>query len=157
MCRAMSVWVLLCGLVMMQAPVSQTRPEASVRKDIDLAFGSSKVVVLVISPAKSAGEESDSEAYGDWADYLHEFSSSVPSDTKIVKLTSAKYRQAVEEPKIRRDFATVFLKDATHALLYDGMVVEPKVYKLGLGWLHQHAEEKDLATYGLVQRPAQLK
>jgi hypothetical protein len=153
----MSVWVLLCGLVMMQSTVSQTRQETGARKDIDLAFSGKKVVVLVIAPAKSAGEESQSEAYGDWADYLNEFSSSLPSDTKIIRLTSDKYRQAIEEPKIRHDFATVFLKDATHALLYDGMVVEPKVYKLGLGWLNQHAEDKDLAAYGLQQRPAQLK
>jgi hypothetical protein len=137
--------------------VSQTRPEAGARRDIEQAFDSNKIVVLVIAPAKSAGQENESEAYGDWADYLKEFSASAPSDSKIIKLTSTKYRQTFEEPKIRHDFATVFLKDSTHSLVYDGMVVEPKVYKLGVGWLNQRADDKSLVAYGLQERPAKLK
>ncbi|MGD0758917.1 MAG: hypothetical protein ABR921_08435 [Candidatus Sulfotelmatobacter sp.] len=157
MCRLMSAWVLLCGLTMMQPSVSQAPQETGARKDIDLAFGGNKVVVLVIAPAKSAHEDDNSEAHGDWADYLNGFSSSAPADTKIIRLTPAKYRQVVEEPKIRRDFATVFLRDSTHSLLYDGMILEPKVYKLGLAWLHQHPDDKEMAAYGLQERPSRLK
>jgi len=154
--RLWSVWVLLCGLVMLQFAASQSKQNAGLCKDIAQAFESKKVVVLVIGPAKSAGQD-ESEAYGDWADYLNAFSSSAPSDTKIIKLTPTKYSQTVEEPKIRRNFATVFMKDATHSLLYDGMIVEPKVYKVALAWLHENADNKDLATQGLQEKPARLK
>jgi hypothetical protein len=154
--RPSSVWVLLCGLVMLQFAASQSKQNAGPCKDIAQAFEGKKVVVLVIAPTKSAGQD-DSEAYGDWADYLNAFSSSAPSDTKIIRLTPAKYGQTLEEPKIRRNFATVFMKDSTHSLLYEGMIVEPKVYKVALGWLHENADSKDLAAQGLQERPARLK
>lgn len=153
--RRLFLALLLCGLLMMQSSATQKGQSADPRKDIDQAFGSGKFVVLVVAPAKSADE--DSEAYGDWAEYLNAFSSSVPANTKIIKLTAARYKLTVEEPKIRREFATVFLKDATHALLYDGMILEAKVYKVGLGWLHQNATDKELAGQGLKEKPAQLK
>jgi hypothetical protein len=154
--RPLSVWVLLCGLMMLQPAASQRQQTAGPCKDVEQALASKKVVVLVIAPAKSPGQD-ESEAYGDWADYLNAFSSSVPADTKIIKLTPAKYSQTVEEPKIRRNFATVFMKDSTHSLLYDGMIVEPKVYKVALGWLHENADSKDLAAQGLQEKPARLK
>jgi hypothetical protein len=115
------------------------------------------VVVLVIAPPKSAGEKDESEAYGDWADNLNGFASSAPPDIQIIRLTPARYRQEVEEPKIRRTFATVFLRDSTHALLYDGMIVEAKAYKVGDGWLHQHPDDKAITAYGLQEKPAKLK
>ncbi len=157
MSRLATAWIVFCGLIIMQSNVGNTHHEAAARKEIDQAFSSSKVVVLVIAPPKSAGEEGESEAYGDWADTLNGFASSAPSDTKIIKLTPAQYSQELEEPKIRRGFATVFLRDPTHALLYDGMIVEAKAYKVGLGWLHQHPDEKAMTAYGLEQKPAKLK
>ena len=150
-------WLLLCWLMVFQSNVGSPQREANAHQKIEQAFSSGKMVVLVVAPQKSAGDE-ESEAYGDWADNLNGFASSLPADTKIVKLTAAQYKQDVEEPKIRRPFATLFLRDSTHALLHDGMIVEAKAYKIGLDWLHQQQQdEKTIAAYGFREQPAKLK
>ena len=141
--------------MVIQSDIANAQHEAKAGKEIEQAFSSGKTVVLVVAPHKSAGDD-ESEAYGDWADNLNRFASSLPADTKLVKLTAAQYKQDVEEPKIRQAFATVFLRDRTHALLYDGMIVEAKAYKVGLGWLHQQPDEKAMSAYGLQEKPAKL-
>ena len=155
MFRLSAGWLLLCCLIVIHSDLANAQHEPKARKEIEQAFSSGKMVVLVVAPHESAAGD-ESEAYGDWADNLNEFASSLPADTKLVKLTAAQYKQDVEEPKIRRGFATVFLRDSTHALLYDGMIVEAKAYKVGLGWLHQQADEKAASAYGLQERPAKL-
>jgi hypothetical protein len=157
MSRLTAIWILSCGLLFIQSNAAKPRIEENAHKEIEQAFNSGKLVVLVVAPSKSGGEDDESEAYGDWADSLNGFAASVPADIKIIKLAAAKYKQEVEEPKIRKEFATVFLRDSTHSLLYDGMVVEAKVYKLGLAWLHQQADDKAMAAYGLREKPATLK
>lgn len=157
MSRLSAGWFFFCCLIVIQSSVGNAQHEAKVRKEIEQAFSSGKMVVLVVAPQKHAGEEDENEAYGDWADGLNGFASALPADTKIVKLTAAEYKQDVEEPRIRRAFATVFLRDSTHALLYDGMIVEAKAYMIGLGWLHQQPDEKNIAAYGFREKPAKLK
>jgi len=156
MSRLAAGWLLFCALMVSQSGVPNTHQSTKTRNEIDDAFSSKKTVVLIVAPSKSAGED-ESEAYGDWADSLNGFTSSLPADTKIVKLTAAQYKQQVEEPQIRRVYATVFLRDAAHALLYDGMIVEAKAYNVGLEWLHEHPDEKAMAAYGLHEKSAKLK
>jgi len=111
----------LCWLIIFSpSSVGSHQREAKAHQRIDQAFNSGKMVVLVVAPQKSAGQEDESEAYVDWADNRSGFASSLPADTKIVKLTPAQYKQDVEEPGIRRAIATVFRRDSTHALLHNG-------------------------------------
>lgn len=153
--RLSAGWLVFFGLLALHCNLANAQ-QTKARKEVEQAFNSGKMVVLVVAPQKHAGEEDESETYGDWADNLNGFASSLPADTKIVKLTAAQYKQDLEEPKIRRAYATVFLRDATHALLYDGMIVEAMAYKVGLAWLHQQPDEKAMSAYGLQEKPAKL-
>jgi len=79
-------WLLLCWLIIFfQSNVSSHQRDANAHQKIAEAFNGGTLVVLVVAPQKSAGQEDESEAYGDWADNLNGFASSLPADTKIVK------------------------------------------------------------------------
>jgi hypothetical protein len=58
------------------------------------------------------------------------------------------------QPKVKGDFATLFMRDPNHALVYNGMVVERKVYEIGLAYLKRQMDEKLASAYGLQEAPA---
>jgi hypothetical protein len=49
------------------------------------------------------------------------------------------------------------MRDPNHALVYNGMVVERKVYEIGLAYLKRQMDEKLASAYGLQEAPAYFK
>jgi len=105
-------------------------------------------VVVAVAPAAQQGQDAN-EAYGDWADRLNQFSQHLPNGVRVLKFTSSGLRKVVRQPVVSQQYATLFLKDRTHGLLYDGMILEAEVYRLGLAWLDGRSDENELAASGL--------
>ena len=125
------------------------------RKDIEAQFHDGKTVVLVVAPA---GKPKDAdESYGDWADGLNTFATHAGASVKILKLTPQRFAQLLLQPEVKGHFATLFMRDSEHALVYDGMVVERKVYEIGLAYLKRQIDQKQASAYGLQEKTAHFK
>jgi hypothetical protein len=119
------------------------------------ALRSGKPVVLVI--ANNASAKSTDETYGDWADALNTFAARKDPGIKIVKQTPRSYRLAVASPRIAEQFATLFIRDLNHALLYRGMILEPQVYRLGEDYLFKRPDPSPEKAYGLISTTIRLR
>src|SRR3954465_12454821 len=100
------------------------------RKEVDTAFRARQPFVLVVTGSGEKATDT-SEAYADWAEYLNAFRTQADSRVKIVKVTALQYPEFITGPKLKDQYATLFVRDAGHVLLYDGMILEPQVYRLG--------------------------
>jgi hypothetical protein len=111
---------------------STTLPkEKAAPNEIQVALKSGRPLVLVVQPS---GRSDDSEAYGDWAEYLNAFAAREKS-VKIVKLSGRRYSELVAAPQLNKRYNTLFLRDAGHALLYRGMILEPDIYVKGKAYM----------------------
>jgi hypothetical protein len=118
------------------------------RKDLDAAFHAGQPFILVITGGKPKPAD-DNETYADWAEYLNAFRAQTDSRIKIVKVTALQYPELIIEPKPKDKYATLFVRDSEHGLLYDGMILEPQVYQLGLAYLQDHPDGKANLANGL--------
>ena len=126
------------------------------RSSVRAALHAKKGVVLVAKPA-GRPEEGD-EAYGDWADRLNRFATHEGKDFKIVVVTRAKFAQIVEEPKVKEDYAILFMLDPEHGLFYDGMILDYSDYQRATGYLKQQKPgDKPMPAYGLHKVSVRLK
>jgi len=127
------------------------------RKDLEAALHVGKTVVLVVAPATKRA--ADDESYGDWADALNDFSAhaGAGADVRIFQLTPLRLSQLLVAPRIKHEFAVLFLRDTEHALVYDGQVVERKVYDLGLAYAKGRPDEKLQSSYGLQEKTTRFK
>jgi len=121
-----------------------------VRKEVDTAFHAEQPFVLVVTGNGQRAADTD-EAYADWAEYLNAFRSQTAPAVKIVKVTALQYPELIVEPKLKDQYITLFIRDAEHVLLYDGMILEPQVYRLGLAYLQGHPDKKADSVSGLKQ------
>ncbi len=121
-------------------PVARAQAQHSnaLRKELDAALRSKKEVVLVVAPHYQKGDD-ENEAYGDWADRFNDFSAHAGEGVKVIRVTRAQYVRDVAEPVIKGRFATLFVKDLGQGLLYDHMVLESDVYKVGVAYLSEQA------------------
>jgi hypothetical protein len=99
----------------------------------------------------------EDESYADWADGLNDFAIHSGPKVKIFKLTPLRFAQLLLQPTVKGNFATLFMRDLGHALVYDGMVVEPKIYEIGLAYLKHIPDEKGESAYGLREKTAHFK
>lgn len=142
-------------MIFLTAAAQQPRSDRD-RKDIETQFHDGKTLVLVVAPAGRKPSDAD-ESYGDWADGLNNFATHAGAGIKILKLTPPEFAQLLLQPKVKGDFATLFMRDSEHALVYDGMVVERKVYEIGLAYLKRQMDEKLASAYGLQEKVAHFK
>jgi len=124
-------------------------------RELVTALRSGGRVILVI--ARSAPGKPTDEAYGDWADALNNFAAHADPRVKIIKVTAPAYRLAIADPTISGPFATLFVRDLDHALLYRGMILEPQVYHLGQGFILEQVEPSPAAAYGLMPTTIRLR
>ena len=124
-------------------------------RELVAALRSGGRVILVI--ARSAPGKPTDEAYGDWADALNNFAAHADPRVKIIKVTAPAYRLAIADPTISGPFATLFVRDLDHALLYRGMILEPQVYHLGQGFILEQVEPSPAAAYGLMPTTIRLR
>ena len=148
--RSSCVVVLLLGLTLPCAS-----PAAGPREAIETALRGGKAVILVVASSRPAA--SADEAYADWAEYLNRFSAHADPTIKIIKATAAEYRRIIAAPPLADDFATLFIRDPQHALQYDGMILEPQIYRLGQDYILRRAEMAPRIGYGLRQTAVQLR
>ena len=135
---------------------AQSPGRDGMRKDIEAALRNGKSVVLVVAPAMSKTNDAD-ESYGDWADGLNDFAAHAGADVKVFRLTPPKFSQLLLQPKVKGNFATLFIRESGHALVYEGMVVEPKIYAIGLAYLQHRPDEKAESDYGLMEKVTLFK
>jgi hypothetical protein len=148
-------YYLASAIVMSFLTVAAQPREDWSRKDIEAQFHDGKTVVLVVAPA-GRPKEAD-ESYGDWADGLNNFATHASASVKILKLTPQRFAQVLLQPEVKGDFATLFMRDSEHALVYDGMVVERKIYEIGLAYLKRQVDQKQASAYGLNEKTAHFK
>jgi len=151
--RVLVVAAVLCGLAGSQPTAAPRRSDPRVAIREALRVGK-KVVVVVVSD-----KDAESEAYSDWYGYFSDFSKKVErnNEIKVISMTRASYARVVEEPKMKESFGVLFLPDATHGLLYDGMILEPGVYAAGLGYLAKKPDDKAIGQWGLVRATVRLR
>jgi hypothetical protein len=152
------LFTLLLSFTLLAGPApAQSHRSDQARAEIAAALHSKRKIVLVVAPLSQNQYGQADEAYGDWADRLNNFSARATADIKIIKVTRAQYAQIVVEPKIKTDFATLFMLDPKRALLYDGMILENEVYQCAVAYLNHAANETALANYGLQKVGARTK
>lgn len=139
-----SILITVCVIVPLWANSQLER----VRKDLDTAFHAGQPFVLVVTGDSQKAADTN-EAYADWAEYLNAFRVQTDPRIKIVKVTALQYPELIVEPKPKDKYATLFVRDAEHVLLYDGMILEPQVYQLGLAYLKDHSDGKASSSNGL--------
>jgi 3-deoxy-D-arabino-heptulosonate 7-phosphate (DAHP) synthase len=152
------LFTLLLSFTLLAGPApAQSHRSDQARAEIAAALHSKRKIVLVVAPLSQNQYGPADEAYGDWADRLNNFSAHAADDIKIIKVTRAQYAQIVTEPKIKGDFATLFMLDPKRALLYDGMILENEVYQCAVAYLNHASNDKSLANYGLQKVGAHTK
>lgn len=151
-----SYWiVLLFGVATAQGshiPDNPDLPSAHVAASVR-----DGMVVLAVVPSTAGKARDTDETYGDWADNLNDFATNADHRIKIIKVTPHKYSEIVADPQIKDGFATLFIRDLSHVLLYKGMILEPKVYQLGQTYMLQHLDLKSVAPYGLEEVSVRLR
>jgi hypothetical protein len=105
-------------------------------------------VIIVSPPAHDLAPRS--EAYADWAFYRDDFLRRRPEDLCVLRMAAAAYRRRFAEPVLSDRFATIFVRDPDHALVYPGLILEPDIYRLGVAFLR--GQDIDGAPYGLQDR-----
>ena len=152
-------WVCWWLALVLALPLSGTGQAADIGaaspSQLLSALRTGKPVVLVI--ANGAPARPTDEAYGDWADALNNFAAHADPGVKIIRLTARAYRSAIAAPRIPGHFATLFIRDLDHALLYRGMILEPQVYRLGLDYVLQQTEPSTAKAYGLAPTTVRLR
>lgn len=138
-------------IVMMLAPLmfALSVPGAVAARGKPVALPSSPAVV-VIAPVQPSPSELESEAYGDWANYLNEFVGSKPPGLLIVRMSPARWRSVANAPRLKDVYATVFLRRGGRALIHQGKVLEVQVYHAGADWMRGR-RVADLPAMGLTE------
>jgi hypothetical protein len=152
-CRAAA---FLAGSFLVLLSNSTIAAEASL-KDVNHALASPEPVVLIGVPASFLNPESlnDSddgaaEAQDDWSYYLNEWVQTTANKRKlnIVVVPMNTLSQALQNPALKGQCATLFVKNRTEGLLFDSYCV-PQVedYELGAKWLDGTASAHDVAEH----------
>lgn len=96
-----------------------------------LAAGQPVVLALAKELPGADGDETDA----DWAHYLNEFAAG-HGRYEIVAMSAAEARDLLAEPPPLEEFyATIFVRSAKSAVIYDGPVLEESVYDAAAQYL----------------------
>ena len=103
-----------------------------------------------------SGKADTSEAYGDWAEYLNTFAAQDKS-MKILKLNGRRCSELVASPQLNKPYNTLFLRDAEHALLYRGMILEPDIYVKGKAYMAGKPSRETARRTGLEEVKLEIR
>jgi len=99
----------------------------------DALAGGQPVVLALAKELPGAGSESETDA--DWVHYLNEFAAG-HGRYKVVTLSAKEARAVLAEPPPLEEFyATIFVRSAKSAVIYDGPVLEKSVYDAAAAYL----------------------
>jgi hypothetical protein len=155
MARVCRVGVLLwlgLGLLCALAPALAARRQAAVPAEQaiarDLRSRTAFVAVLIDRRDSSLLR---SEAYADWYSYYTAFVEREKGRHPVYTL--APQRAGALFRRLGRKFgnATFFVDRKGAFLVHDGLVLEPRVYEIGAGFMEQGSVEPEAARYGLIR------
>jgi hypothetical protein len=78
------------------------------------------------------------------------------SNLLVAEHSPLKYQKRIVRPALTTAFATLFIRDGTEVLFYDGMVLEPQIYWIGVDFLHGRSTTA-AAAYGLREQQLRLR
>jgi len=98
------------------------------------ALAAGQPVVLALAK-ELPGADSESETAADWSHYLNEFAAG-HKRYKVVAMDAAEARDLLAAPPPLDDsYATIFVRSADSAVIYDGPVLEKAVYRAAAAYL----------------------
>lgn len=124
----------LAALLGSFAASPQSQAVVKTHNSVREALRARRGVVIVVKPG---GKPEQDEAYGDWSDTLNRFATQDGKDFKFVVTTRSSFARMVEEPKVKDDYAILFLTDAEHGLFYDGMMFDYSDYLQAASYLRR--------------------
>lgn len=128
-------------------------------EDVDRALASAEPVVLIGVPAEflhpdAIADDDEIEAQSDWDYYLGEWlkNSAKPKKLKVIIVPLAVLTRALRTPVLKRKgCVTLFVKNRTLGLLYDGddaCILRWDEYDVGARWLEGTASASAVAEIG---------
>jgi hypothetical protein len=103
-------------------------------REIREALAAGQPVVLALAK-ELPSPDSDSETDADWTHYLNEFAAS-HGRYKIVAMDATEAREVLAEPPSLEEFyASIFMRSADSAVIYDAPVLERSVYDAAAAYL----------------------
>jgi hypothetical protein len=143
--------LLLTG-ILLAAPNAQAESAAAARRII----ADGKPAVLIVSHA-ATNKDLASEAYADWAACLNEFVAEQRETFRFVRITPKDLKAIFGgRAPVTQPFATVFIRNASGAIYYDGMIHEPAVYRAAAEFL-SGTDDPRAAALGLKPFPLRLR
>ncbi len=116
--------ILVLGLIGAAAPAGGHHDKLQAVRD---ALAAGRPVVLALAQDLSTAD-SDSETAADWAAHLNAFAAD-HAGYKTSAMDAAEASELPAEPPPLEDFyATIFVRAADSAVIYDGPVLETSVY-----------------------------
>jgi hypothetical protein len=98
------------------------------------ALAAGTPVVLAVAAELPTGD-SESETYADWAAYLNDFAAAHSGFAIMAMDKQEASRLLAEPPALENGYATIFVRSADSAILYDGPVLEEIVYDAAASYL----------------------
>lgn len=148
--RLAAAWLLLLGAVCACAAAPDARRQAmAADRGIARSLASREAFVAVLVD-RDDRRLLRSEAYGDWASYFEAF---VARERGAFAVYVLPPRRAVAlSRRLGRKLgnATCFVDARGAALVHDGLVLEPRVYEIGAGFLRRGVVDPQARSYGLV-------
>jgi hypothetical protein len=127
--------ILVLGLIGAAAPAGGHHDKLQALRD---ALAAGQPVVLALA-RELPTEDSESETAADWATYLNDFAAE-HAGYRAVAMDAAQARELLAEPPPLEDFyATIFVRAADSAVIYDGPVLETSVYDAAAAYLEDPA------------------
>jgi hypothetical protein len=143
--------LLLAGILLTAPNVHAESAAAAIR-----IIAEGKPTVLVVSRAATK-KDLASEAYADWTAYLNDFAAERRDAFRFVRITPNDLKAIFGgRAPITQPFATVFIRNASGAIYYDGMIHEPAVYRAAAAFL-SGTDDPRAAALGLKPFPLRLR
>lgn len=133
--------LLVLSIVVIANGSAAAGGDESKARAIREALAAGQPVVLALAK-ELPGADSGSETDADWEYYLNQFAAS-HGRYKIVAMDAAEARDLLAEPPPLENFyATIFVRSAHSAVIYDGPVLEKSVYDAAATYLEAPQDGK---------------
>jgi hypothetical protein len=131
MTRLRSIFFALALLGAGAAAADGTEDKAQAIRD---ALAAGTPVVLAVAAELPTGD-SESETYADWAAYLNDFAAAHGGFAVLAVDAAEASRLLTGPPALENRYATIFVRSADSAIIYDGPVLEEIVYDAAASYL----------------------
>jgi hypothetical protein len=127
--------MLVFGLIGAAAPAGGHHDKLKAVRD---ALAAGQPVVLALAQDLPT-DDSDSETAADWAEYLNAFAADHVGYKTVAMDAADASELLAEAPPLGNFYATIFVRAADNAVIYDGPVLESSVYDAAAAYLDDPA------------------